>query len=78
MEENKLGCIGAGIGSGIDNTIELKVLSFEEAMASMDKTKTGKPWLIMSMNGCSKMMFGKLLIKITFLLVLTSLTQLGQ
>ena len=39
MEENEFGCVGAGIGSGIDNTNEQKVLSFEEAMASMDKTK---------------------------------------
>ena len=29
----------AGIGSGINNTNELKELSYEEAMASMDKTK---------------------------------------
>ena len=38
MQENEFGCVGAGIGSGIDNTDELKVPSFEEAMASTDKT----------------------------------------
>ena len=37
LEENEFGCVGAGIGSGIDNTNKLKVLSFEEAMASTDK-----------------------------------------
>ena len=33
----KIGCIGASIGSGIENTNELKVLRFEEVMASTDK-----------------------------------------
>ena len=37
MEENEFGCLGACIGSGIENTNELKVLSFEEAMASTNK-----------------------------------------
>ena len=32
-EEKEYGCAGAGIGSSINNTQELKVLSFEEAMA---------------------------------------------
>ena len=58
MEENEFGCIGAGIVSGIDNTNELKVLSYEEAMASM----ASMPWSIVSMKGCKKLMFGKLLI----------------
>ena len=39
LEENEYGCVGAGIGSGIDNTNELKVLGFNEAMASPDKDK---------------------------------------
>ena len=37
MEEPEYGCMGAGIGSGIENTNELKVLGYEEAMASRDK-----------------------------------------
>ena len=37
MEENEFGCIGTDIGSGIENTNELKVLGFEEAMASSEK-----------------------------------------
>ena len=37
FEENKYGCIGTGIGSGINNTNELKVLSFDKAMALHDK-----------------------------------------
>ena len=37
LEENEFGCIGTGIGSGIENTNGLKVLGFEEAMASADK-----------------------------------------
>ena len=36
-DEHKHGCIGAGIGSGITTTHELKVMSFHEAMASPDK-----------------------------------------
>ena len=35
-EEREYGCVGAGIGLGIHNMQELKVLSFEEAMASDD------------------------------------------
>ena len=37
LEENELGCIGMGIESGIDNTNELKVLGFNEAMAFPDE-----------------------------------------
>ena len=37
LEENEYGCIGVGIGSGIDNPNELKVLGFDEAMALPDK-----------------------------------------
>ena len=35
-EEKEYGGVSAGIGSGIHNTQELKVLSFEEAMAGDD------------------------------------------
>ena len=35
-EEREYGCVGAGIGSGINNMHELKVLSFDEAMATED------------------------------------------
>ena len=37
LEENEFGCVGASIGSGIENTNEPKVLGFDEAMASADK-----------------------------------------
>ena len=37
LEENEYGCIGTGIGSGVNNTSKLKVLGFEEAMVSPDK-----------------------------------------
>ena len=37
FEENEFGCVGTGIGSGIDNTNELKVLGFDEAVASLEK-----------------------------------------
>ena len=37
LEENEYGCIGMGIGSEIDNTNKLKVLGFNEAMASPNK-----------------------------------------
>ena len=39
LEENEYGCIGTGIGSGIDNTNELKALGFDEAMASSNKNR---------------------------------------
>ena len=35
------GCVGAGIGSGILNTNELKVIGYDEAMQRKDK----KQWL---------------------------------
>ena len=35
-EEKEYGCVGAGIGLGLHNIQEVKVLSFEEAMASED------------------------------------------
>ena len=41
-EEREYGCVGAGIGSGINNTHKLRVLSFEEAMASEDCHKWEK------------------------------------
>ena len=53
MEEPEYGCMGAGIGSGIENTNELKVLGYEEAMASPIKM-LGKHQLIESMITCSK------------------------
>ena len=39
LEENEYGCIGTGIGSGIDNTNELKVLGLNLAMASPNKNE---------------------------------------
>ena len=39
LEENEYGCVGAGIGSGIDNTNELKVLGFDEAMSSPNRNE---------------------------------------
>ena len=38
-EIDKYGCIGAGIGMGINNTQELKVLDYDGAMASNDSDK---------------------------------------
>ena len=37
LEGNEYGCVGIGIGRGIDNTNKLKVLGFDEAMALPDK-----------------------------------------
>ena len=38
-EKDEYGCIGAGIGTGIDNTQEFKVLDYDGAMASDDSAK---------------------------------------
>ena len=37
LEEQEDGCVGMGIGSGMDNTNKLKVLGYEEAMETADK-----------------------------------------
>ena len=39
QQKQKLGLVGAGLGEGIANTRELKVLSYDEAMERPDKTK---------------------------------------
>ena len=39
QQKHKLGLMGAGLGEGITNTHELKVLGYNEAMAQPDKTK---------------------------------------
>ena len=39
QQKHKLGLVGAGLGEGIANTRELKVLSYDEAMEWPDKTK---------------------------------------
>ena len=37
LNKQEYGCVGTGIGSGIDNTNELKVLGYDEAMAITNK-----------------------------------------
>ena len=37
LEEQEYGCICTGIGCGIDNTNKLKVLGYEDMMATTDK-----------------------------------------
>ena len=42
---NKIGelaCMGAGLGSGFDNTNELHVMKYHKAMATADKDKWTK------------------------------------
>ena len=39
QQKHELGLMGAGLGEGIANTRELKVLGYDEAMAQPDKTK---------------------------------------
>ena len=41
--DREYGCISAGIGSAISNTQELKVLSFDKAMAGEDCHEWEKP-----------------------------------
>ena len=42
QQKHELGLMGAGLGKGITNTCELKVLSYEEAMERPDKAKWDK------------------------------------
>ena len=37
LDWSEYGCVGAGIGSGIQNTNELKVIGYDEAMERNDK-----------------------------------------
>ena len=37
FEEGKICCVGAGLGREFENTIELKVMTYDEAMKSDDK-----------------------------------------
>ena len=39
QQQHELGLVGAGLGEGITNTRELKVLSYDEAMERPDKAK---------------------------------------
>ena len=39
QQKHELGLVGAGLGEGITNICELKVLGYDEAMARPDKTK---------------------------------------
>ena len=39
QQQHELGLVGAGLGEGIANTLELKVLSYDEAMERPDKPK---------------------------------------
>ena len=36
-EETELACVGAALGGGFGNTAELKVVNYQQAMASDDK-----------------------------------------
>jgi len=39
LQDNELGCVGAGIGGGFDHTSELHVMKYNEAMATPDADK---------------------------------------
>ena len=39
QQKHELGLVGAGLGEGIANICELKVLGYDETMAWPDKTK---------------------------------------
>jgi hypothetical protein len=51
IEELEFGLIGAGIGGGFENTAELKVMKFDEAMSGPNKKKWGKT-LMKNMTEC--------------------------
>ena len=70
LEETEFGCIG----SGIENANELKVLGFEEAMASANKAD----WQASVDHKNEYMIKTGVWQNAMFLKVLTSLTQHGQ